>query len=141
MCYVWVPYVIAALGAGGSMYVQNQNNKKMQQAIEEQVNTQATQEMDQRAREARAERARIRVAAAESGIQGASFESSLAQSLFNEANDTTKIKNLAEKNQLAQKSQYPISNATGYALAIGSSLASTYASRGSSANTGVQIKQ
>lgn len=143
MCYVWVPYVIAAVAAAGSVYVQNQNNKKQAKAIQEQINAQASSEADERAREARRERARIRVAAAESGVQGASFESALAQSTFNENYDITKIQDLAYRNENAQLSRYPQQNALGYGLAIGSSLYGTYANQGGSFNrrseTGVQI--
>lgn len=148
MCYVWVPYVIAAISAAGSIYASNANNKTAVKAIKEQVTQQASEETDARARQARQERARIRVAAAESGVQGASFESSLAQSLFDEGTDFSKIQDAADQSVKTQSSYHPQTNALGYGLAVGGAINSTYADRGgtygvksTSSSTGVQIKQ
>jgi len=139
MCYVWVPYLIAAVTAAGSVYQNNQNVKKQTAVIQEQVNAQASDESDQVARQARQERARIRAAAAESGVQGASFEDALNQSFFNEDQNLGKIQNLATRSTNAQLSGLSKQN---YGVAIGTSLVGAYANNasfGRKSDTGLQL--
>lgn len=80
----------ALLAAGGAV-AQRDTAKKQAKAIKmqndisaEEIRKAAGEQAGQLAREARVERARIRVAAAESGVGGLSFEQSLAQTLMNE---------------------------------------------------------
>jgi len=83
---------VASAGAG--IYAQNQAGKAQADALQTQAQAQADEqtavaelEMGTRVKQARAERARMRVAAGESGISGASFEAQLSNSMFQQNQD------------------------------------------------------
>lgn len=86
------------------------DTQREQQA--EELSTKASVEMGERVKQARRERARIRVAAGESGVQGASFESQLMDSFAQENQDLALISKNARFADRASAGQHAsLSNA------------------------------
>lgn len=78
----------------------------------EEVSDRATVEIGRRARENRAQRARLRVAAGEAGVSGGSFEAAIRNSLARQARDEELIKLDARRGRRANTARY--NSATSY---------------------------
>lgn len=140
-----IPYVIAAVGAVVQTVGQNQQAKRQAHAIEAQNEVAADEQADassvdanELSAEAMRDRARVMVAAGESGLQGASFEGLLQNSLMQQSQDTALvIKNDANATRARQAqansmlSGLQITNGAGIALNAGMAVAGTYAKNGS----------
>lgn len=90
-------------------YLQDYNNKVATQQLQaDQLNAQASEEMTQRARQARIERSRLRVAAGESGVGGLATERLINNASFQEGYDVSRIEanrqNKIKQNNLETKS-------------------------------------
>ena len=86
---------ISAVGAGASIMESRQQTKDAEDTAQNQAEEFATerdQKLGERIKEARRERARIRVGAGESGVAGASFEAQLKNSFGQENQDIAVIK-------------------------------------------------
>ena len=144
------PSTMAALfmaSSGAQLLVQNQTADRQSRALENSSQAAADQDsasktisIGERIKQGRIERARIAVAAGESGAQGASFEATLADSLFQQEEDVSLLKKQAEFDGAAIKA-----NAASKAAQINrptflGSAAKLTASGVAGYNTGLQIK-
>lgn len=82
---------IGAVGAKQQADAQEESIERQQEAQAEEAHASAQQAMGKRVAQARRERARLKVAAGEANIGGASFESQLMNSLFQEDFDLADI--------------------------------------------------
>lgn len=82
---------IGAFGAHKNAKAQSTNMAKQQSVQADQQHAAASAKAGERAKQSRAERARLRVAAGESGVTGQSFEAQLMDSVFQEGQDQAMI--------------------------------------------------
>lgn len=103
---------IAAAGAAAGAVAAASQAQAQADALGEQREAQAKQIGDaagltlgERAKQARAERARLRVAAGESGVSGQSFEAQLLQSSFDQSEDSATIQADTRNRQTASQAR------------------------------------
>jgi hypothetical protein len=87
---------VGAVGAKQQADAQQDSIEQQQNAQAEEANASAQQAMGKRVAQARRERARLKVAAGEANIGGASFEAQLMNSLFQEDFDLADINKQAQ---------------------------------------------
>jgi hypothetical protein len=146
--------VLAVTASGAQAYEQRQQVKAMHRAInneadsqnlqtaelQRQINVEANEEMSERAKAARIERARLRVAAGEAGVAGATSRMLIQDSHFNEALGLSNIReNLGNRQKQAhlearsgharlksQRAQYRVPSGAATVLKIASDGAGAY---------------
>lgn len=112
---------ITALAAGTSTYVQQQNAKETQRALNDQrkdeaeeIRAQAQTEMGARVEEARREAARRLVAAGESGVSGNSIRAVVDDPLTQLNHDLATLETQTRFNDRASQHQYAVATASNH---------------------------
>tara|TARA_R110002072_G_scaffold151470_2_gene300787 strand:- start:1383 stop:1838 length:456 start_codon:yes stop_codon:yes gene_type:complete len=95
---------IAGRNSAANAQLEGLADQRRTQAQE--IQDQAEVRMGDRVRQYRRERARMRVAAGEAGVAGASFEASLAASLGNQNQDLAILNKEAQQKDRASQTQY-----------------------------------